>query len=110
MRTLSATRGALVTEDALRSLVISHYLLGTQEFMIINHTDCGMLTFKDEDLVARLKKETGMVRPWDRRSFIRLAAWKKCPRTDPESAIAPVDSQDHSGSGVHLRCQDGEVE
>ena len=51
--------GGIVTEDALRSLLISHYLLGTQEFMIINHTDCGMLTFKDEDLLARLQGETG---------------------------------------------------
>jgi carbonic anhydrase len=51
--------GGIVTEDALRSLLISHYLLGTQEFMIINHTDCGMLTFKDEDLLARLQAETG---------------------------------------------------
>jgi carbonic anhydrase len=51
--------GGIVTEDALRSLLISHYLLGTQEFMIINHTDCGMLTFKDEDLLARLQEETG---------------------------------------------------
>ena len=51
--------GGIVTEDALRSLLISHYLLGTQEFMIINHTDCGMLTFKDEELHARLQKETG---------------------------------------------------
>ncbi len=51
--------GGLVTEDALRSILISHYLLGTQEFMIINHTDCGMLTFKDEELRARLREETG---------------------------------------------------
>src|SRR5215470_4815202 len=51
--------GGIVTEDALRSLILSHHLLGTQEFMIINHTDCGMLTFKDEELVARLESETG---------------------------------------------------
>ena len=51
--------GGIVTEDALRSLVISHHLLGTQEFMIINHTDCGMLTFKDEELIDRLNSETG---------------------------------------------------
>ncbi len=38
--------GGIITEDAVRSLIISHYLLGTNEFMIINHTDCGMLTFK----------------------------------------------------------------
>ena len=51
--------GGIVTEDALRSLIISHYLLGTQEFLIINHTDCGMLTFHDEELRQRLEKETG---------------------------------------------------
>ena len=50
--------GGIATEDAIRSLIISHYLLGTQEFMIINHTDCGMLTFKNDDLKSRLKHET----------------------------------------------------
>jgi carbonic anhydrase len=50
--------GGIVTEDAIRSLIISYYLLGTQEFMIINHTDCGMLTFKDHELKARLKQDT----------------------------------------------------
>jgi carbonic anhydrase len=53
--------GGIVTADALRSLVISHYLLGTQEFMVINHTDCGMLTFKDEELRDRLRSATGVV-------------------------------------------------
>jgi len=51
--------GGVVTEDALRSLLISHYLLGTQEFLIINHADCGMLTFQDDDLRARLQNESG---------------------------------------------------
>jgi len=51
--------GGIVTEDALRSLILSHHLLGTQEFMIINHTDCGMLTFKDDELRSRLQRETG---------------------------------------------------
>ena len=51
--------GGIVTEDALRSLIISYHLLGTQEFMIINHTDCGMLTFKDEELRAKLQQKTG---------------------------------------------------
>lgn len=50
--------GGIVTEDAVRSLIISHYLLGTQEFIIINHTDCGMLTFKDEDLRSKLQSVT----------------------------------------------------
>ena len=51
--------GGIVTEDAVRSLIISHYLLGTQEFIIINHTDCGMLTFKDAELRAKLQSATG---------------------------------------------------
>jgi carbonic anhydrase len=51
--------GGVVTEDVLRSLIISHYIGGTQEFMIINNTKCGMLTFKDEELAARLQRETG---------------------------------------------------
>lgn len=51
--------GGIVSEDVMRSLLISHHLLDTQEIMIINHTDCGMLTFKDEDLRNKLKKDTG---------------------------------------------------
>src|SRR6266851_10193383 len=49
--------GGIVTEDAIRSLLISHYLLGTEEWMIVNHTDCGMLTFKDEELLAKLSAQ-----------------------------------------------------
>ena len=52
--------GGIVTDDALRSLIISHQLLGTREIMIINHTDCGMLTFQDADLRQRLRRETGL--------------------------------------------------
>jgi len=51
--------GGILTEDALRSLIISYQLLGTREFMFIHHTDCGMLTFKDEELSAKLRKSTG---------------------------------------------------
>ncbi len=51
--------GGIVTEDALRSLILSHHLLGTEEIIIINHTDCGMLTFKDEKLRAQLEEKTG---------------------------------------------------
>ncbi len=51
--------GGILTEDALRSLIISHYLLGTREFMLIHHTDCGMLTFKDDELRMKLRRKTG---------------------------------------------------
>ena len=49
--------GALVTEDALRSLAISHWLLGTQQVIVIGHTDCGMLTFTNDALRERLREE-----------------------------------------------------
>jgi carbonic anhydrase len=53
--------GGIVTEDVLRSLIISQQLLGTEEVMIINHTDCGMLTFHDEELHDRLVNSTGKI-------------------------------------------------
>ena len=46
--------GGIATDDAIRSLIISHELLGTREFIVINHTDCGMLKFTDENLQKRL--------------------------------------------------------
>lgn len=52
--------GGIATEDAIRSLIISTKLLGTKEFVAVNHTDCGMLTFKDRELQDRLTKETGV--------------------------------------------------
>ena len=51
--------GGLVTEDALRSLIISSHLLGTRTYYVIQHTDCGMLTFTDDKLREKLKSETG---------------------------------------------------
>ena len=51
--------GGIVTEDSLRSLVVSHYLLGTQEIMVINHTDCGLMRTSEEDLRTRIQARTG---------------------------------------------------
>ena len=51
--------GGRATDDALRSLIISSQLLGTREFMVIHHTDCGMLTFTNEDIWAKLESGTG---------------------------------------------------
>jgi len=51
--------GGIVTDDSLRSLLVSHYLLGTQEFMVINHTDCGLMHTTEEDLRARIESSTG---------------------------------------------------
>ncbi len=54
--------GGVVTEDVIRSLTISQRLLGTREIILIHHTDCGMLTFKDDDVKAQIEAETG-IRP-----------------------------------------------
>ena len=51
--------GDIVTEDVLRSLIVSCHIAGTQEVMVINNTKCGMLTFKGEELAAKLQRETG---------------------------------------------------
>src|ERR1700729_3552998 len=51
--------GGIVTEDSLRSLVISHHLLGTEEFMVINHTDCGLMHTSEQDLRTRIQNRTG---------------------------------------------------
>jgi carbonic anhydrase len=51
--------GGIVTDDTLRSLLVSHYLLGTQEFMIINHTDCGLMHTTEQDLRTRIQNHTG---------------------------------------------------
>jgi carbonic anhydrase len=54
--------GGVVSEDAIRSLVISQRLLGTEEIILIHHTDCGMLTFDDAGVKRQIEQETG-IRP-----------------------------------------------
>src|SRR5437868_15322769 len=51
--------GGIITEDALRSLLVSHYLLGTEEFMVINHTDCGLMRSTEEELRTMIETHTG---------------------------------------------------
>jgi carbonic anhydrase len=51
--------GGRASDDAVRSLIISSRLLGTDEFVVIHHTGCGMLTFADDDLRRKLREETG---------------------------------------------------
>ena len=52
--------GGVVSDDAIRSLVISQRLLGTREVVIIQHTDCGMLTFRDDDVKDAIEADTGL--------------------------------------------------
>ncbi|HXX13747.1 MAG TPA: carbonic anhydrase [Candidatus Eremiobacteraceae bacterium] len=51
--------GGIVTDDTLRSLLVSHYLLGTQEFMVINHTDCGLTHTTEEELRNHIQNQAG---------------------------------------------------
>ena len=52
--------GGVVTDDVIRSLAISQRLLGTEEIVLIHHTDCGMLTFNDDAVKADIEKDTGL--------------------------------------------------
>jgi carbonic anhydrase len=61
--------GGAVTHDALRSLAISQHLLGTEEIILIQHTDCGMQSFSDEELADRLEKHAGERPPFSAHAF-----------------------------------------
>ncbi len=61
--------GGVVSDDAIRSLAISQNLLGTEEIVLIHHTDCGMLTFTDDDFAAKLEEETGSRPEWTAHAF-----------------------------------------
>ena len=52
--------GGVVTDDVIRSLAISQRLLGTTEIVLVHHTDCGMLTFNDDDVKAQIEGDTGL--------------------------------------------------
>ncbi|MEU1951698.1 beta-class carbonic anhydrase [Nocardia rhamnosiphila] len=64
--------GGVVTDDEIRSLAISQRLLGTTEIILIHHTDCGMLTFTDDDFKRGIQDETGIKPTWSAESFSDL--------------------------------------
>ena len=61
--------GGVVTDDEIRSLAISQRLLGTEEIILIHHTDCGMLTFRDDEFRHQVQQETGIKPQWAAESF-----------------------------------------
>jgi carbonic anhydrase len=61
--------GGVVTPDEIRSLVISQRLLGTEEIILIHHTDCGMLTFTDDGFKDAVQQDTGIRPPWAAEAF-----------------------------------------
>ena len=64
--------GGVITDDEVRSLTISQRLLGTREVILIHHTDCGMLTFSDDELKAQIHEEVGMKPHFSMESFSDL--------------------------------------
>jgi carbonic anhydrase len=64
--------GGVVTDDVIRSLTISQRLLGTREIVVIHHTDCGMLTFKDDDVKGQIQAEVGLRPPFALEAFADL--------------------------------------
>lgn len=61
--------GGVATDDAIRSLAISQRLLGTKEIILIHHTDCGMLTFTDDEFKRAIQDETGIKPQWAAEAF-----------------------------------------
>ena len=64
--------GGVITDDVIRSLAISQRLLGTREIILIHHTDCGMLTFSDDEFRTAIEQETGIRPPWAAEAFSNL--------------------------------------
>jgi len=61
--------GGVVTDDEIRSLAISQRLLGTEEIILIHHTDCGMLTFSDDEFKRSIQDEVGIKPEWAAEAF-----------------------------------------
>jgi carbonic anhydrase len=85
--------GGVVTDDEIRSLAISQRLLGTEEIILMHHTDCGMLTFTDDEFKAAVQRDTGIKPAWAveafpdleedvRQSIARVKASPFVPRKD----------------------------
>ena len=78
--------GGVITADELRSLAISQRLLGTKEIILIHHTDCGMLTFTDDEFRAQILAETGIKPAWAPEAFDDLD-------TDVRQSIARIKAE-----------------
>jgi carbonic anhydrase len=74
--------GGVATDDAIRSLVISQRLLGTKEVILIHHTDCGMLTFHDDEVKEQIRADTGIRPPFALEAF-----------TDPDDDVRQTISR-----------------
>ena len=100
--------GGRVSEDVIRSLVISERLLGTEEIVVIYHTDCGMLTLSNEDLIAKIKEDLGVDATG--RDFMPFSDLEQSVRDDVEALrSSDLIPDDISVSGAIYDVQSGEL-
>ena len=90
--------GGVVTDDVIRSLAISQRLLGTREIILIHHTDCGMLTFTDDDFKRAIQEETGVKPPWAAEAFPDIAE-------DVRQSLRRIEAQSVRDQ-ARIRCAD----
>jgi carbonic anhydrase len=112
--------GGVVTEDEIRSLAISQRLLGTEEIILIHHTDCGMLTFTDDQFKRSVEEDTGIRPGWAaeafsdleqdvRQSIARIQASPFIPRKDAirgfiyEVETGRLREVEQTGTGVRFQ-------
>jgi carbonic anhydrase len=88
--------GGVVTDDAIRSLAISQRLLGTEEVMLIHHTGCGMLTFRDDEFRHQIEEDTGIKPAWAAEAFGDLDA-------DVRQSIARIKASPFIPHKEHVR-------
>ena len=88
--------GGVVTDDEIRSLSISQRLLGTEEIILIHHTDCGMLTFEDADFRLHIQEETGVKPAWSAETFSNL-------EDDVRQSVARIKSSPFIPKKDHVR-------
>jgi carbonic anhydrase len=88
--------GGVVSDDEIRSLAISQRLLGTEEIVLIHHTDCGMLTFTDDEFKKSIQDETGIKPEWAAESFGDLD-------TDVRQSIARIKASPFIPRKDHVR-------
>lgn len=89
--------GGRVSDDAMRSLIISSHLLGTNEYLVIHHTDCGMLGLSDEEFRRKLESEVGV--DTSHIDFLAFADLEQSVRDD----VARVEADPLIPDGVIVR-------
>src|ERR671926_935310 len=88
--------GGVITDDEIRSLAISQRLLGTEEIMLIHHTDCGMLTFGDDEFRRQVQDDTGIKPEWSAEAFADL-------EEDVRQSIARIKASPFIPNKEHVR-------